>query len=585
MLEDGDAASSEAPRVPAAAAERQRAGEAGGGRDVDGRVSSSSSSSPPPPIDAPPAPSRPLRALFCTLEFSTDTFSGNGTLAQACVRGLAAAGVDVVVLAARPKTRREEEEQEEEEEAPPPPPACRLHGASALVEVPVPGDLWGRLDARSPWREFRAGASALARAAPLRAPRWGGPPRPPFDVAFAVDWTGVAAAEALFASVAAAGGARGPRIVYLNFRVFSRSAETAAERELVRREEGRAVASAAAASVALCAADADDLSLLSRAEGAAAGGEGGGGRPAVSVLLPPLRREFAEMPPPPREGAGEGGGKENTDSGGGRGGGRGGGGPRRDLLLCCVRLSPEKEPHRFVEVVERLARRGVLSELGVVPALVGGGDSDYADGLRERMRRLGGAGGGGASSGAAALVEAGFVGAAELSSRFFDRALLNFHPCLADAYGMSAVEAGSRGAPSVIHSGGSERGEEEEEEGGVEVDGKGKGGEERRKKVTVGASALLRAEEGESIALDLSLPAEEVAARVEELLRGSEAARDAGDAAAKTTKKKKEKAKTSSLSLREVGERAQRRARSWGERQHGEALAALARRVASSKDL
>ena len=150
---------------------------------------------------------------------------------------------------------------------------------------------------------------------------------------------------------------------------------------------------------------------------------------------------------------------------------------------------------------------------------------------------------------------------------------------------MSAVEAGSRGAPSVIHSGGSERGEGEEEEGGVEVDGKGKRGEERRKKVTVGASALLRAEEGESIALDLSLPAEEVAARVEELLRGSEAARDAGDAAAKTTKKKKEKAKTSSLSLREVGERAQRRARSWGERQHGEALAALARRVASSKDL
>ena len=60
---------------------------------------------------------------------------------------------------------------------------------------------------------------------------------------------------------------------------------------------------------------------------------------------------------------------------------------------------------------------------------------------------------------------------------------------------------------------------------------------------------------------------------------------NAGDAAAKTTKKKKEKAKTSSLSLREVGERAQRRARSWGERQHGEALAALARRVASSKDL
>ena len=38
---------------------------------------------------------------------------------------------------------------------------------------------------------------------------------------------------------------------------------------------------------------------------------------------------------------------------------------RRSLLTCCVRLSPEKEPARFVEVVEQLARSGVLQQLQV----------------------------------------------------------------------------------------------------------------------------------------------------------------------------------------------------------------------------
>ena len=362
----------------------------------------------------------------------------------------------------------------------------------------------------------------------------------------------------------------------------------------MRRAEGRAVAFAAAASAALCEADAEDLSSLT-AE-AEAEGERESEVPvprarrgrSITVLLPPLRREFAEMPPPPslddeeergEEGEGEResaaataaapseseSGKEND------GGGRSGSGRRqrrrarknrkRLLLLCCVRLSPEKEPHRFVEVAESLARSGVLSELGVVPALVGGGDSDYARGLRERMAALPEARGGDGPGarrrrrrGARAVVEGGFVGSAELASRFFDRTLLNFHPCLADAYGMSAVEAGSRGAPSVIHRSGSLPSPSRKNGGG-------------KSRITVGASALLRAEEGESIALDLSLPADEVAARVAELLRGERAA-------AKAKAKSKE-----TISLSEVGERAQRRARSWGERKHGEALAALARGV------
>ena len=39
------------------------------------------------------------------------------------------------------------------------------------------------------------------------------------------------------------------------------------------------------------------------------------------------------------------------------------------LLLCCVRLSPEKEPQRFVELAEALQARGALARLGLTPLL------------------------------------------------------------------------------------------------------------------------------------------------------------------------------------------------------------------------
>ena len=40
-------------------------------------------------------------------------------------------------------------------------------------------------------------------------------------------------------------------------------------------------------------------------------------------------------------------------------------GTRRHYLTCVVRPSPEKEPERFVEVVEHLAQSGVLQALEV----------------------------------------------------------------------------------------------------------------------------------------------------------------------------------------------------------------------------
>lgn len=69
----------------------------------------------------------------------------------------------------------------------------------------------------------------------------------------------------------------------------------------------------------------------------------------------------------------------------------------RPYLTCCVRLSPEKEPHRFVELVEELARRGIFGlqgvtgdvtdraeearsgrQPGLVPLMVGSAKDEYA---------------------------------------------------------------------------------------------------------------------------------------------------------------------------------------------------------------
>jgi len=288
---------------------------------------------------------------------------------------------------------------------------------------------------------------------------------------------------------------------------------------------------------------------------------------------------------------------------------------RRNLLLCCVRLSVEKEPHRFVEIVESMAKSGILYELGVVPALVGGGHSVYAKELRERVLALSGLSLHQNRQIISSVVEDGFVGASELATRFFDRTLLNIHPCLADAYGMSAVEAASRGTPSVIHRRHccfesmeqmmeEEHHEEQQEqvhqvqEGNVQRERKiqSKDHENTKNgtscscscltsgKITVGASALLRPEEGESIALDLTLPIETIAGQIADILR----------AESRPEKRKEGKGrrrrpacacsgtkKTTTL-LSDVGKRACERARSWGEREHGEALAEIARRAAHS---
>jgi hypothetical protein len=115
----------------------------------------------------------------------------------------------------------------------------------------------------------------------------------------------------------------------------------------------------------------------------------------------------------------------------------------RDLVVCCVRLSREKEPLRFVRICASLSQADVFKKLGLTPVLFAAGEQgkcSYADEVvREFERNV-----------PEGKVARGFLGVQELGM-LFRRTRLNIHPSTYDAYGMTIVEAASQGAPSVIH--------------------------------------------------------------------------------------------------------------------------------------
>ena len=92
--------------------------------------------------------------------------------------------------------------------------------------------------------------------------------------------------------------------------------------------------------------------------------------------------------------------------------------PARRYLLCCVRLSREKEAHRFGDLVAALAASGALARAGVTPVLVGDGpDADYAASVRASVLQ----------SAPHARIVASFLPPGELAA-LFDETALNVHP-------------------------------------------------------------------------------------------------------------------------------------------------------------
>ena len=197
----------------------------------------------------------------------------------------------------------------------------------ALVKIQLPR--WCSLDGACSHREFRD--EAIKQLDTLYE---GGHPKP--DLVLCVDWH----AQPIGAHLRWAMG--GLAMVYLNFRVFSRGRPGG----FLACQEFRSVDQAW---LTLALSESDAALLRAFKEDA-----------DVRVLLPPLRRDLEVR-------------ARNRSS------------EERDFLTCVVRLSEEKEPERFVRLVERLAKKGAFDE-GLIPVLVTG--RAELDGRAELVERF-----------------------------------------------------------------------------------------------------------------------------------------------------------------------------------------------------
>jgi glycosyltransferase involved in cell wall biosynthesis len=361
--------------------------------------------------------------VYLTIEyFEKDVFSGNGIAARSHVRGLAKKGYRVHVIAGRPRRAQ-------------PPTAADSPGKTTFDACPL--DIWYTTDRHADHVTFaRAAASALERFvaesdyATLSSVR----------AVMAVDWTGDAAIEAMNADARARLTAASP-IMFLNFRLYCRMAGISAEDVTWYREcESAAVRRAIRSGGGVMSLSHSDNAELQAMDDTA------GPSKAFKVIYPMLRQEFLDIAERER----------NAILGTTR---------RQKFFACIVRLSADKGASRFVDICEAMMLRDPLiwEKSGVVPLMAGAASQPkFAAALKKRFKRVIPCG----------IIVDEFLRPPQLAQLLFESAL-NVHPALYEAWGMTIVEAGSCGVPSLIHREG------------------------------IGAEELLKPSDGASIAVDM----------------------------------------------------------------------------------
>ncbi|EGD76349.1 hypothetical protein PTSG_01049 [Salpingoeca rosetta] len=377
-----------------------------------------------------------LRVLVVTAEFVDPIFSGNGVLSRSLCEGLHSIGHSVFVLCARPKDAD-------------PPTTFPCHGATHVVTIPV--TTWRRLDRYGHWEEMAHGVTphVIERIKAFS----------PTTCLF-VDWTTLATVRQLPFH----------NWTFLCFRTFAASTELHEhpDDEAFYIKHERASLELAPKTICLSCADKLALQRLRHTRTSSATQE-----PSVSqhpgrhihVLYPPLRHEFAHLPEPattvtssivdsrctdqmatttpaststststsaPATSTIK---TTTTNNGESR---QPQSAPHVRRLLCCVRLSPEKGAMRFAEMVAHL--REDLRRHNIVPTLCGAvADADYATAVRQALR----------STSPNCQVINRFLDARALQ-QLFRETVINVHPSLHDAFGMTIVEAAACGAVSLV---------------------------------------------------------------------------------------------------------------------------------------
>jgi len=121
----------------------------------------------------------------------------------------------------------------------------------------------------------------------------------------------------------------------------------------------------------------------------------------------------------------------------------------REYLLLCCRLSPEKNVEVFFDVIQKLQSR--IMKTGLKVFICGASCGDFGTKLKESLRHMD-----------LDFETRDFLNAEELCD-VFSRTRINFHPSLAEPYGMTIIEAAAFGAVTICN---------EENIGAVEVLGK-----------------------------------------------------------------------------------------------------------------
>ncbi|KAI5076847.1 hypothetical protein GOP47_0008912 [Adiantum capillus-veneris] len=377
-----------------------------------------------------------LKLLIITLEFKKGTFSGNGVYAQSIARSLAHRGNEVLVISGKPVKHVDRgkivdnmkpmnmeagnmlinQTKDGQNLSPVSSEAVsnvQLSKDSNLglyeLEVEVEESGWGRLDWKCPWQSFAQGIGVYTEFVVEFSPSW----------ALVVDWSAVPAFESL-SQVARLQW----RMAFLNFRIYTVSeyqGENGEVEKLFYKDmESKAVSMASAVS-ALSSRDAHILATQL----------GAGIRDGVvpKPHFPPLREDLRALALSAKVTSEGFQSTEEWLSG-------------RVFLTCCVRLSPEKNTELFASMIEILA--AFLRKQQVVPFLCGGakGGSPYAERIKSRVKAVM----------PEAIIHEGFMGASDLAN-LYSQTLLNFHPCIYDAYGMTIVEAAAFASPSIVHVG------------------------------------------------------------------------------------------------------------------------------------
>eukprot|EP00578_Thalassiosira_sp_NH16_P029027 CAMPEP_0181097632 /NCGR_PEP_ID=MMETSP1071-20121207/11674_1 /TAXON_ID=35127 /ORGANISM="Thalassiosira sp., Strain NH16" /LENGTH=478 /DNA_ID=CAMNT_0023180129 /DNA_START=259 /DNA_END=1691 /DNA_ORIENTATION=- len=416
-------------------------------RDREDEVVSSSSSISPT--------EQQRRILFLSLEFDSAPFSGNGVLARSLVSSLVGKDHDcaVRVICAKPHPSTEGLSKD----------ICMDYLSEyfdlEIWSVGLPRRCqWKRLDRSGPWEHYSEFSPDYAAHVKEFEPT---------DVV-AVDWHGMLAwkwihqhlrRNEMLQKLGNQWMSSNVNVCYYNFRVYSSSSweheqpeneeiQSSSDDQFYRMQEQTSCKSA---NVIICLAE-NDRCMLQRLTEDEHSNKSANETKRIHILHPPLRGDIwllanadstsyydHHLPLDARLAMEKFASHSSSQ--------------KRMFITCMSRFSPEKSPHHFVKLLHELGGVEFLRSRSLIPIMCGARSVEaYAQKVVDDIQSLCSGSAEGEADWPCVIINH-HLGPRELAA-VFSHTVLNVHPCLYDAYGMTMVESAAFGVPSVVNGGG-----------------------------------------------------------------------------------------------------------------------------------